>query len=61
MSIIVSHTASTLRRAQGDTFGVVSLNKDELLGVIMESPTFARTMKAVFDLAWLGATAFVAK
>lgn len=41
--------------------GIVSLNKDELLGVIMESPTFARTMKAVFDLAWLGATAFVAK
>lgn len=41
--------------------GIVSLNKDELLGVIIESPTFARTMKAVFDLAWLGATAFVAK
>lgn len=41
--------------------GMVSLNKDELLGVILESPTFARTMKAVFDLAWLGATAFVAK
>jgi HTH-type transcriptional regulator, sugar sensing transcriptional regulator len=41
--------------------GIVSLNKDELLGVIIESPTYARTMKAVFDLAWLGATAFVAK
>lgn len=41
--------------------GIVSLNKNELLGVIIESPTFARTMKAVFDLAWLGATAFVAK
>lgn len=41
--------------------GIVSLNKDELLGLIVESPTFARTMKAVFDLAWLGATAFVAK
>lgn len=41
--------------------GIVSLNHDELLGVIIESPTFARTMKAVFDLAWLGATAFVAK
>ena len=44
-----------------NSVGIVSLNKDELLGLIVESPTFARTMKAVFDLAWLGATAFVAK
>ena len=44
-----------------DSVGIVSLNQDELLGLIVESPTFARTMKAVFDLAWLGATAFVAK
>lgn len=44
-----------------NSVGVVSLNRDELLGLIVESPTFARTMKAVFDLAWLGATAFVAK
>ncbi len=41
--------------------GIVSLNEDELLGLIVESATFARTMKAVFDLAWLGATAFIAK
>jgi len=45
----------------GNSVGIVSLNKDELLGLIVESATFARTMKAVFDLAWLGATAFVAK
>ena len=44
-----------------NSVGIVSLNQDELLGLIVESPTFARTMKAVFDLAWLGATAFVAK
>ena len=44
-----------------NSVGIVSLNKDELLGLIVESPTYARTMKAVFDLAWLGATAFVAK
>ncbi len=44
-----------------NSVGIVSLNKDELLGLIVESPAFARTMKAVFDLAWLGATAFVAK
>jgi len=45
----------------GDTVGIVSLNPDELLGILVESSTFAQTMKAVFDLAWLGATAFVAK
>ncbi len=45
----------------GNSVGIVSLNQDELLGLIVESATFARTMKAVFDLAWLGATAFVAK
>jgi HTH-type transcriptional regulator, sugar sensing transcriptional regulator len=45
----------------GNSVGIVSLNKDELLGLIVESATFARTMKAVFDLAWLGATAFVAR
>lgn len=45
----------------GNTVGIVSLNPDELLGLLVESPTFAQTMKAVFDLAWLGATAFVAK
>ncbi len=45
----------------GNTVGIVSLNKDELLGLLVESATFSQTMKAVFDLAWLGATAFVAK
>lgn len=45
----------------GNSVGIVSLKKEELLGVVIESPTFARTMKAVFDLAWLGATAFVAR
>lgn len=45
----------------GNSVGIVSLNRDELLGLIVESATFARTMKAVFDLAWLGATAFVAR
>lgn len=45
----------------GNAVGIVSLNPDELLGLIVESATFARTMKAVFDLAWLGATAFVAR
>lgn len=45
----------------GNSVGIVSLNRDERLGLIVESATFSKTMKAVFDLAWLGATAFVAK
>jgi len=45
----------------GNKVGIVSLQKEELLGLIVESPTFSRSMKAVFDLAWLGATAFIAK
>ena len=45
----------------GNSVGIVSLNPDERLGLIVESPTLSQTMKAVFDLAWLGATAFVAK
>ena len=45
----------------GNSVCIISLNPDELLGLIVESSTFSQTMKAVFDLAWLGATAFVAK
>ncbi|MEK7218020.1 MAG: helix-turn-helix domain-containing protein [Patescibacteria group bacterium] len=45
----------------GNTVGIVSLKRDELLGLLVESATLSKTMKAVFDLAWLGATAFVAK
>lgn len=45
----------------GNSVGIVSLNPDERLGLIIESPTLAKTMKAIFDLAWLGGTAFVAK
>lgn len=45
----------------GNAVGIVSLNPDEQLGLIVESETLSQTMKAVFDLAWLGATAFVAK
>src|SRR3989338_4763915 len=45
----------------GNQVGIVSLNPEELLGIMVESATLARTMKAIFDLAWLGATAFVAK
>ena len=31
-----------------------SYNKDELMGVVIESPAFYETMKTVFSLAWAG-------
>lgn len=45
----------------GNKVAVMSLNQDELIGLLVESPVLAKTMKSVFDLAWLGATAFVAQ
>jgi sugar-specific transcriptional regulator TrmB len=40
---------------------IVSLNPDELIGLMIESPIYANTQRAIFNLAWLGATSFVAK
>lgn len=40
---------------------VLSLNPEELIGLVIESPTFAKSMRSIFNLAWLGATAFIAK
>ncbi|MFT7184118.1 MAG: sugar-specific transcriptional regulator TrmB [Oceanicoccus sp.] len=40
---------------------ITSLNPDELIGVLIESSVYARTQRAVFNLSWLGATAFVAQ
>ncbi|MFH0820454.1 MAG: helix-turn-helix domain-containing protein [Candidatus Peregrinibacteria bacterium] len=45
----------------GNKVAVMSLNPDELIGLLVESSNFAQSMKSVFDLAWLGATAFVAR
>ena len=39
----------------------ISFDEDELMGVIIESPDNAETNRAIFNLAWLGATSFVAK
>ncbi len=39
----------------------ISFDRNELMGVIIESPNNAETNRAIFDLAWLGATSFVAK
>jgi len=40
---------------------IVSLNPSELMGLIIESPLYAKTQRAIFNLAWLGATSFVVK
>ena len=40
---------------------IMSLSPDELIGMHIESAVYARTQRAVFNLAWLGATAFVAQ
>ncbi|MFA5947463.1 MAG: helix-turn-helix domain-containing protein [Candidatus Gracilibacteria bacterium] len=45
----------------GDRVSLVSLNPNELLGLIIESPVYAKTERSIFNLAWLGATSFVAK
>lgn len=44
-----------------DKVSIVSLNPDELIGFILESRVYARTQRAIFNLAWLGATSFVAR
>lgn len=40
---------------------IVSLNPNEFFGMIIESATYADTQKALFDLAWMGATSFIAR
>jgi len=40
---------------------LISLNPQELMGMIIESPLYAKTQRAAFNLAWLGATTFVVR
>ena len=44
-----------------NTVSIISLNPEELMGVVLESATLARTERSIFNLAWLGATSFIAK
>ena len=44
-----------------DFVSLISLSKEELVGLIMESPLYAKTQRSIFNLAWLGATSFVAR
>ncbi len=45
----------------GDKVAIISLEKDENFGFIVESASFARTQRAIFDLAWIGGNMFVAQ
>ena len=45
----------------GNRVSVLSLNPNEMIGMIIESRVYADTQRAIFQLAWLGATSFVAK
>lgn len=40
---------------------IFSLREEETNGILIESTTFAKSMRSIFDLAWLGATSFVAR
>jgi hypothetical protein len=39
----------------------MSLNPNALMGMVVESGVYARTERDLYNLAWLGATAFVAQ
>ena len=44
-----------------DKVAIMSLSKDEIISILIENKNVADTMKAVFDLSWLGATSFIAR
>ncbi|MFA5947459.1 MAG: helix-turn-helix domain-containing protein [Candidatus Gracilibacteria bacterium] len=50
-----------LQYIYGDKVATISIDKDEMIGVIIESKNNAETNRSIFNLAWLGATSFVAK
>jgi sugar-specific transcriptional regulator TrmB len=50
-----------LQYIYSDKVATISMDKDEKIGVIIESKSNAETNRSIFNLAWLGATSFVAK
>jgi sugar-specific transcriptional regulator TrmB len=44
-----------------DKVATISFDKEGMIGVIIESKSNAETNRSIFNLAWLGATSFVAK
>ena len=45
----------------GNKVAIISLERSESYGFIVESAAFAGTQKAVFDLSWLGGNMFMAR
>ncbi|HEY5714280.1 MAG TPA: helix-turn-helix domain-containing protein [Candidatus Gracilibacteria bacterium] len=43
----------------GGAIAIMNLNDENPVGILIENPELYRTQKAIFDLAWLGATSFV--
>jgi sugar-specific transcriptional regulator TrmB len=44
----------------GNKVAVISLDKEEIVGMIFESAAYAKSQTAIFNLAWLGASSFIA-
>ena len=42
-----------------NSIAIMDLDEDHPIGVLIENPELYRTQKAIFDLAWLGATSFI--
>lgn len=42
-----------------DSIAIMNLSHENPIGVLIENPELYRTQKAIFDLAWLGATSFI--
>jgi hypothetical protein len=41
------------------SIAIMNLQEKNPVGVLIQTPELYRTQKAIFDLAWLGATSFV--
>ena len=42
-----------------DSISIINFNKKSPVGVLIENKELYQTQKAIFDLAWLGATSFI--
>ena len=42
-----------------DSIAIINLNESNPIGILIENPQLYHTQKAIFDLAWLGATSFI--
>ncbi len=44
----------------GNKVAIISLDPDEQVGILFESSVYANSQRAIFNLAWLGASSFIA-